>query len=109
MISKAQIEQGEGWARLQLSGEIDMSALSGSDEVVARLLEGQPKKVIVDLADVDFMDSSGIGVIAMLVRGQRDTGGVVEVADAKPIVVRAIETCGLDRYLTFTTAPSAAT
>ena len=101
MISKSRIEQGDGWSRLHLTGEIDMSALSGADEVIARLLEGHPKKVIVDLSDVDFMDSSGIGVIAMLVRGQRDTGGVVEVLDAKPIVVRAIETCGLDRYLTF--------
>lgn len=109
MISKARIEQGDGWARLKLSGEIDMSVLSGADEVVARLLESQPEKVIVDLSDVDFMDSSGIGVIAMLVRGQRDTGGGVEVVDAKPIVIRAIETCGLDRYLTFTAAPPAMT
>lgn len=109
VITKAHIEQGEGWARLQLSGEIDMSALSGADEVVARLLEGHPRKVIVDLSEVDFMDSSGIGVIAMLVRGQRDTGGVVEVVDAKPIVIRAIETCGLDRYLTFASAPPAMT
>jgi anti-anti-sigma factor len=109
VISKAHIEQGDGWARLRLSGEIDMSALSGADEVVARLLEGQPKKVIVDLSDVDFMDSSGIGVIAMLVRGQRDSEGVVEIVDAKPIVIRAIETCGLDRYLTFVTAPPART
>ena len=109
MISKARIEQGDGWARLKLTGEIDMSALSGADEVVARLLEGHPKKVFVDLSEVDFMDSSGIGVIAMLVRGLRDTGGAVEIVAAKPIVVRAIETCGLDRYVSFTTAPSTIT
>ena len=101
MIRRAKIERGDGWTRLQLQGEIDMSALSGADEVVASVLEGDPRKVIVDLGHVDFMDSSGIGVIAMLVRGQRENAGVVEVVDAKPIVIRAIETCGLDRYLTF--------
>ena len=106
MISRAQIDRGDGWARLKLTGEIDMSALSGADEVVARLLEGSPSKVIVDLAEVDFMDSSGIGVIAMLVRGLRDTNGTVDVVDAQPIVVRAIETCGLDRYISFVTERS---
>ena len=107
MISKSHIELGDGWARLKLKGEIDMSTLSGSDEVVERLLAGNPTKVMVDLADVDFMDSSGIGVIALLVRRLREQGGSVEVWDARPIVVRAIETCGLDRYVTFVAADGA--
>ena len=107
MISKSHIEIGEGWARLKLKGEIDMSTLSGSDEVVERLLVESPKKVMVDLTEVDFMDSSGIGVIALLVRKLRENDGSVEVWNARPIVVRAIETCGLDRYLTFVTTEAA--
>jgi anti-anti-sigma factor len=45
------------------------------------------------------MDSSGLGLLAELVRHGQDVGAPVLVIDAQPIVRDAITTCGLDQYL----------
>jgi anti-sigma B factor antagonist len=53
-----------------------------------------------DLSGVEFIDSSGLGVLVALTSSARDTGGdVTLVAPSKP-VVRLLEISGLDRHLT---------
>lgn len=53
-----------------------------------------------DLSGVEFIDSSGLGVLVALTSSARDAGGdVTLVAPSKP-VVRLLEISGLDQHLT---------
>lgn len=75
---------------MKLEGEIDLATAAEVGErlaTAARLDTG----VVIDLRDVTFIDSTGMGVLAQAVRNGAD----IEVRGAPPQVQRAIELSGL--------------
>ncbi len=64
-----------------LHGDLDMASAPGVLAAVDQLLAEQtPGRVVVDLARVDFLDSSGLAVMAELLKaGKRAGFGVVLV------------------------------
>jgi anti-sigma B factor antagonist len=83
---------------LRLAGELD---LYNSAEVAAALEElaaDGPSRVIIDLSEVAFVDSTALGT---LVEARRQIGGdgLVLVAPG-PDVARALEISGLDQHFT---------
>ncbi len=55
--------------------------------------------VVVDLNDVPFMDSSGLGALIGGIRRSREAGGDVAVACKRATVVRLLHTTGFDRIV----------
>ena len=53
---------------LALNGEIDMRVSPGLLEQTEPLVRDGPDRVLIDLAGVDFMDSSGVGTLVHLFR-----------------------------------------
>ena len=53
------------------------------DGIVSTYLAGDPVDVVIDLAAVTFMDSSGLGFVARLYREAKDRGGTVTVTNSK--------------------------
>ena len=82
-------------------GEIDHhGAFALRDELDDAMISARPKKVELDLSNVDFMDSSGLGVIM----GRKSTADRIG-ADFKLInpttrVARIIELAGLGKVVT---------
>jgi len=68
------VEREQGCAVVVASGEIDLHTATGLRRAVAvaATLSGS---VVVDLTDVDFMDSSGLAVV-LRARGRRGTPSV---------------------------------
>ena len=58
-----EIESGGNWARVFLSGGIDMSWLETHQEQIDRLCDSTPIHVVVDLEAVTFMDTTGLALI----------------------------------------------
>lgn len=56
-------EQTESVRRLVVSGEVD---LSNAGHIMGVLTDIGERDLVVDLTDVDFMDSTGIGVLVEL-------------------------------------------
>jgi anti-sigma B factor antagonist len=86
---------------LELAGEID---LARSEEIVTRgerLLDesaaGQP--VVVDLARVQFIDSSGLSALLRLRRLALARGRSVVLRDVPPFVARLLSLSGVDQVL----------
>jgi anti-sigma B factor antagonist len=78
-----QIHEQEGFTIVALSGEVD---LSNSPEVRTQLLDilAQKKNVLIDLADVSYIDSSGIASLVEGYQKARDNGlrfGLVNVSE----------------------------
>ena len=85
----------DGVAVLRLAGDVDVSqSLAVRDAVGAAVEAGRP--VVVDLSDVRFIDSSGIGI---LVTAHRRAPEAFAVAGAVEAVRRALELTRTDRIL----------
>jgi anti-sigma B factor antagonist len=84
------------WAVLSIGGEADLVA---APALRARLLDATsqpPAFVVLDLTDLTFIDSSGLGVLVGTLRRVRDGGGEVRLAAASAGVRRVLSVTGLD-------------
>ena len=81
----------DGTALVRIGGELDMSSVDRLEVQVAPVLADLPPRVVVDVGDVRFADSSAI---AMWVRW---AGAVpeFELRDPPPLLRRVIHTMGL--------------
>jgi anti-sigma B factor antagonist len=83
----------EGTSVARLSGELDLAAYPSASEELAPLF-GSPGEVILDLADVAFLDSSGIRLLIRLQKSLVGDGRLV-LRSPKPHVARVLEIAGL--------------
>ncbi len=96
---KVVVRAGPELVRLTLRGDIDVSSAEHYRQAVSDVIAQRSTKILVDLANVPFMDSSGLGLLADLARASRDWEGSVYVLDAAEIVQTAVRACGLDQYV----------
>ena len=76
-------------------GEID---LDNRDDLRS-VLEAVDGDVIVDLAGLTYIDSSGIGVLVAQRNRLSANGGSLQLRDPQPAVRRVLETCGLETWI----------
>ncbi len=80
-----------------VQGDIDAATV---DELRAALHACRKNGVVViDLAGVPFIDSSGLGALVQASRAAKDAGGQLRVANAGPAVQRAAQYAGLVDHL----------
>lgn len=90
----------------RIGGGITVVSLSGrmvrGDEIlamermVADLVRKDNKKLILDMAGVDYVDSAGIGVIAACASTAKDAGGGLRVAGARGRVEQVFQAMRLE-------------
>lgn len=90
-----EIESGGNWARVFLSGDIDVHWLETHQEQIDRLCNSKPAHVVVDLEAVTFMDSTGLGLIARLCHNCRAKDGFVYILRPSKTVLKGMEIVGL--------------
>ena len=77
-------------------GEIDISITDSLREDIDRALDNYAsRQLLFDLSGVDFIDSSGLGVILGRYKRVAGKGGKVFLAGAKPQVKKVLELSGL--------------
>ena len=82
---------------IALRGELDACSCQGMAE---RLSGPFGSLIVIDLAEVTFMDSSGLGLIHEARRRAIDEGGNLVVCNPWPVVLRVMEITGLDTWVT---------
>jgi len=77
-------------------GEIDISITDSLREDIDRALDNYGSvQLVIDLSGVDFIDSSGLGVILGRYKRLAGKGGKVILAGARPQVKKVLELSGL--------------
>jgi anti-sigma B factor antagonist len=83
------------WAVLSVRGEVDVATAPQLRERMVDLVSQGSAKIILDLGDVGFLDSTGLGVIVgCLKRARANDGDIVLVCDQRPIL-KVLEITGL--------------
>ena len=102
------IDVTDGVAVLRLDGRLNMVAAPRLKASIDECIDGGGKHVVVDLADVVFMDSSGLGALVGALKTARQAGGDLRIAAPSEQVVMVLQLSNLDRVLTlFDTAGDA--
>ncbi len=89
-----------------LSGEVDLAAAEAVEERIRTALTGEPDVLVLDLRQVEFLDSSGLRVVLTLDREQRDRGARLVVVRGGRRVARVMELTGADRQLEMVDDPA---
>ena len=86
---------------LLLRGELDMSSAPALEGMLQELCEGGAQELVIDLRELEFMDSSGVRVIVGAHLSAKEHGGrlsLVRLQSGSP-VHRVLEISGLDGVL----------
>ena len=92
-------------ARLVLSGELDMGARFRAEQALDRLLAAPLEQLVVDLGEVTFLDSSGMGLILEVDERARREAFKLRLLPGPPEVQRVFELAGVADVLPFATGP----
>lgn len=82
-----------------LTGSVDMADSESLQSLFDLLIEQGKTQVVVDLAEMDFVCSMGLGVLVRTYTNLRGLGGHLRLARPQPLIVKLIKTTGLDRLL----------
>ncbi len=101
MSLQAELEHYRNVLIVRLRGELDHhTADVVRYKMEDALLRGNVDHVILSLKDLQFMDSSGLGVILGRYKQVKGKGGKMVVCDINPNVHRLLELSGLFKILT---------
>ena len=80
-------------------GRLNLLAAPRLREVVAQsVAQGRPR-IVVDLSETTFMDSSGLGALVAGLKSSRQGGGNLRIARLSPQVEMVLTLTNLDRVL----------
>lgn len=87
---------------VKIDGDIDHHVSSQIKEKVEREFEfSNAENIIFDFSNVNFMDSSGIGMIIGRYKMLQKTGGKIYITNVKPQLESIIEISGLRKIINF--------
>ncbi|HVA44557.1 MAG TPA: STAS domain-containing protein [Acidimicrobiales bacterium] len=93
-----QIDQAADYTVCRPKGELDAFTVSQFRESLAELATSA--RLVIDLSEVPFIDSAGLGALIGGIRRTREQGGDVSVACNRSTLIRLLRTTGFDRIVT---------
>ncbi len=108
MLFDLQVHPRAGWTVVSVIGELDLAAAPRVRQAMLQVVTGGPgsrdtpergPRVILDLGAVDFIDSSGLGIVLGAVKRVRAAGGTLRVVIKEPQVRQVFALTKLDQIL----------
>jgi anti-sigma B factor antagonist len=94
-----EIRNERGAIIVALHGDVDVAKGLGLRDLLGELLGGPPGPIVVDLSDVRFLDSSGVGLLVTSHRRAKEDGRGFAIAGAGDAVRRTLQLTRTDRIL----------
>ena len=83
-----------------LTGDIDLTSSSRVREALLSIANGGEHRVVVDLGNVTFMDSTGLSALVAARKRFGTIDGEIILRSPSPNVLRVLEISGLTRVFT---------
>ena len=84
---------------LRARGELDLYAAPELKRRLASAIDGGKTRVVVDLTDASFLDSTALGVLLGALKRLRVRDGALAVASEEPTIRRILEVTGMNQVL----------
>lgn len=88
-----------------LSGELDLASSPILEQQLDQVFSSQASLVILDLRQLDFMDSTGLSVLIKANQAAADTGRRLYLVKGPPQVQRLLSLTGVGERLSVLEAP----
>ena len=101
-MAELRISVGKGTPPvLVLAGEVDLATAHDLEEAIQRLLAHGADTLAIDMSQVSYLDSNGIGVLMRAVRTCQERGGEVRIVGISDRALRVMRLISLDRVIRF--------
>lgn len=95
MDLRLEVRQQGGWTVVEVGGEIDVATAPRLREQLIAIVNDQQYRIVVDLEAVDFIDSTGLGVLISGLKRVRTHGGEFALVCTEPRNLKVFEITGL--------------
>lgn len=99
MLFNVEVTSIDGWVVVAVTGELDVATAPRLRGQMVEVATAGGLGVILDLTGVEFIDSTGLGVIVGSLKRLRGLGGDLRLVGADPGVRRVFEMTGLDTVM----------
>ncbi|WP_284984082.1 STAS domain-containing protein [Arthrobacter sp. efr-133-TYG-118] len=82
------------------AGRLNMVSAPKLRTFVADVVASGSNRIVVNLGETTFMDSSGLGALIGCLKAARQAGGDLRIAAVQPQVKMVLELTSMDRVLT---------
>lgn len=82
---------------IEVGGEVDVYTAPKLREAVVNAVEAGRVRLIVDVQQVDFLDSTGLGVLVGALKRVRGEGGSLDIVCSQERLLKIFEITGLDK------------
>lgn len=82
---------------VEVEGQVDLYSAPEFKDCIARVLDEGKTRIIIDLSEVTFMDSTGLGVLVGCLKRIRASNGMLSLVVRDYDIERLLELTGLDR------------
>ncbi|WP_199330668.1 STAS domain-containing protein [Microcoleus sp. FACHB-68] len=91
-------EVKENYQLFRLTGLLDAFSEATFRRVISKCIEDGPKHIILDLSQIDFVDSSGLGALVQLVKKAQTDEGTLQIV-TNPRVTQTVKLVRLEKFL----------
>jgi anti-sigma B factor antagonist len=98
-VFHVEIAQDLTATRVTVSGDIDIATVGHLERARAEALAAAPTRVLIDLREVEFVDSSGIRFLLETGALSKEGGWTLRVIKPASSAMRAFVVTGADRFL----------
>lgn len=97
MDLRLDVSQRGEWSIVEVGGEVDVATAPRLREQLIKLVNDQRFRIVVDLGGVDFIDSTGLGVLIGALKRVRTHDGDLALVCTERRILKVFEITGLDR------------
>jgi anti-sigma B factor antagonist len=99
MIMQIATTPGSDRYVITVSGEVDLASSPDLDTAIIAAIESGSSSLVIDLTDVSFMDSSGLGVIVRGLKRCREADKDLDLVITNERVLKVFGITGLDQVI----------
>lgn len=82
---------------VEVSGEVDVYTAPRLREAVVEAIDEGATKLVIDVEQVEFLDSTGVGVMVGALKKVRSAGGTLDIVCTQPRLLKIFDITGLDK------------